>query len=141
MKSLATLIKLQKLRVDEHRQILSRLILRLEGIEQEIERHEARVEAEKTTMRDNPDLGMTYGAFVAWALERSRSLEKQRHAAIQAVEKARDQMAEVFEEQKRYELAEAARQEAERREEDKRERAFLDEVGTQSFIRKKRRDG
>lgn len=138
MKSLSTLIKLQKLKVDEHRQLLAKLQARLEAIEQEIRDLETRKEQERTMMRENPELGMTYGDFLAWAVKHGRALDNHRQAAIQAVEIARDQMAAVFEEQKRYELAEAERIAAAQREEDKKERVFLDEVGTHSFIRKKR---
>jgi len=139
MKSLATLIKLQKNAVDEQRIILGKLQTRLERIEAEIAAHDARRREEEKLFTDHPDMGMTYGAYVRAAILKARALQKQRQSAAAAVEIARDKLAEVFEAQKRYELAEEARLAREEKEEQRRETAFLDEVGSVSFVRNHRK--
>jgi len=138
MKSLAPLIKLQKTRVDEQRLILAKLQVRLEEILGQIAEHEIRQAREQLAVQEHPEMGLTYGAFVKKALRRSRELEKERVVAAKAVEIARERLAEVFEEQKRYEIAEEQRSEEERREELRQETIELDEIGSVFHVRKKK---
>ncbi len=139
MRSLATLIKLQKARVDEQRIMLAKLQEQLEKAEKDLQALRDQMEAQKKLLRKNPDMSLTYGAYLKEALKREELLEKRRKTAEYAVSIARDKLAEVFEEQKRYELAEAKRLEDEAKEEAHKETLFMDEVGSVSFVRKKRR--
>lgn len=138
MRTLSTLIKLQKSRVDEQRLMLAMLQQRLDDIEKAVRDHEERKVLEQKAVQKNPETGLTYGAFVKWAIKRTRELEMQRIVASKAVDMARDNLAAVFEEQKRYELAEEARLEAERQEELRRETLELDEIGGVAHERRKR---
>jgi flagellar export protein FliJ len=136
MKSLATLIKLQKTRVDEQRQVLARLQEQLEIIENAIAELEISKTREQIAAQENPEARTTYGAFLKAAVQRGREMDKQRQIALAAVEVARDKLSELFEEQKRYEVAEADRIAAEIKEENRRETQELDEIGSVSFNRK-----
>jgi flagellar biosynthesis chaperone FliJ len=138
MKSLATLIKLQKTRVDEQRQILAKLQERLQEIENDIALLEIKKAREQAAAEEHTEARMTYGAFLKVAVREGRALEKQRAAALASIEVARAKLAELFEEQKRYEIAAASRQSTEDREERRRETIELDEVGSVTYIRKKR---
>ncbi|HEU0118543.1 MAG TPA: flagellar FliJ family protein [Alphaproteobacteria bacterium] len=129
MKSLATLIKLQKTYVDEQRQQLAKLQERLEQIEMQIAQLEVEKAREQIAAEQNPEARATYGAFVKAAVAKGRELDKERQIAIAAVEAARDKLTELFEEQKRYETAEEARIAAEEKEERRRETIELDEIG------------
>ena len=135
--SLATLIKLMKTHVDEQRQLLAKVQAHLAQIEYEITELEIRQATEQLTVQQNPDMALTYGDFVRWAIERARELETQRQTAAAAVELARDKLSQLFEEQKRYELAAVARDAEERREELKRENDELNEIGSVNFMRNK----
>ena len=137
MSSLDTLIQLIKTRTDEQRQLLARLLAHLEQVEAAIMELDLRQATEQMTVQNNPEMALTYGDFVRWAVARARELEKQRQTAQAAVEIARDKLSQLFEEQKRYELAAAARREAERQEELKRETQELDEIGGEGFRRRK----
>lgn len=137
MKSLLTLIKLTKMRVDEQRQMLAKLQERLAQIENDINELHRRQAIEQDTVQKNPATALTYGDFVRWAIERGRALEKQRLTAAAAVNVSRDKLAEVYAEQKRYELAAAAREAEKLREEQRQETAELDEVGNIAFMRRK----
>jgi len=137
MKSLATLIKLQKTRVDEQRQLLAQLQQQLDAIQRQIIELEVRKAQEQVAAEQNPEARQTYGAFLKAVVARERELEKQRQVMEDAVVLARDKLALLFEEQKRYEIAEAARIEEEAREERRRERIDLDEIGSVSYARKK----
>lgn len=139
MKSLATLIKLQKTRVDEQRLVLAKMQEQLALILGHIEALQSEQEEQRNLLHTNPELAMTYGDYVKVALKKMELLEKKRRTAEIAVSAALEKLAEVFEEQKRYELAEQNRIEEEEREQQRRETHTLDEVGSVSFIRKKKR--
>jgi hypothetical protein len=137
MKSLATLIKLQKTYVDEQRLVLARLQEHLEQIEQEIAAHEIAMTREQIAAQNDEQARFAYGAYVKAAVAQARILEKGRQTAVESVEIARVKLSELFEEQKRYEIAQAAREEAAAAEQRKLDRLELDEVGSVQFTRKK----
>ncbi len=128
MKSLATLIKLQKTFVDEQRQHLARLLDHLENIETKIREVEDLKESEKEAAKDAVTRA-SYGEFLKQMIALGRALEKERQAAERAVQIAQERLAELFEEQKRYEIAEANRIEEEAKAERRLERIELDEIG------------
>ncbi len=136
--SLATLVKLHKMRMDEQRQLLVKLQERLEQVEADITTLELRQATEYLTVQEHPETSLTYGDFVRWAAAQGRELQKQKQATSTAIDLARDRLAELFEEQKRYELAQEARAAEARREEQRRETMAMDEVGSVSFARKQR---
>lgn len=139
MKSLATLIKLQKSFVDEQRILLASLRTQLERIEAEIRALEREKEEQKKLLKSRPEMGLTFGSYIKQATEKGHALEKRRKTAQIAVELAHDKLAELFEGQKRYEIAEENRIKAERQEEARKERIVLDEVGSVTFTRKKKK--
>lgn len=128
MKSLSTLIKLQKTVVDEQRQHLARLQENLDQVLMQMDRLEKLKLREQAAAKD-PVARMTYGAFIKGIIDRSKVLEHERQIADAAVKKAQDKLAELFEEQKRYEIAEEQRLEKEAREERRLETIELDEIG------------
>ena len=128
MKSLATLIKLQKTLVDEQRQHLRRLLEHLDEIEHSITHLEICKAREQAATQDEA-ARLTYGAFLKKMVEQGRTLEKERQTAEMAVKIAQDKLAQLFEEQKRYEIAEAQRLSDEMKEERRRETIELDEIG------------
>jgi flagellar biosynthesis chaperone FliJ len=138
VKSLATLIKLQKTRVDEQRQHLAKLQERLDQIESQIAQLQIRKAREQVAAEQNAEARLTYGQFLKVAIKQEREMEKERMIAAGAVEAAHNQLIELFEEQKRYEIAEASRIEAEKHEDRRRETIQLDEVGSVAFERKHR---
>jgi hypothetical protein len=129
MKSFKTLIKLSKTFVDEQRQQLARLLENLQRIEGEITRLEIMRVREQETATKNPAMNITFGAFIKTVIIKGRLLEKERQTAALAVKMAREKLAELFEEQKRYEIAEDQRLEAEAKEERRLETIELDEIG------------
>lgn len=137
MKSLTTLIKLQKTRVDEQRQALAKLQAHLAEIEQNIAMLEIKKAREQAIVQEHAEARMTYGAFLKAAVRDGRAFEKQRVIVLDAIKSARAKLAELFEEQKRYEIAAEAREMAETRETRRRETIELDEVGSVTYIRKK----
>ena len=135
--SLPTLIKLAKMRVDEQQQMLAKVQARLDQVEAALVTLRQEKESERATVHNNPEAGMTYAVFVQGQVKREKELEKQRQTAQNAVAIARDKLAEVFAEQKRYELALAAHEEEKRREEQKQEMMEMDEIGSVRFARRR----
>lgn len=127
-KSLAALIKLQKSYVDEQRRHVAQLQDRLEKIERDIAQLEIAKAREQEAARD-PAASYTYGEFVKRAVAQGRELEEMRRTAAGAVAVAQDRLAALFEEQKRYEIAEKQRIDDEAREALRRENIELDEIG------------
>jgi len=139
MKSLATLIKLQKTHVDEQQLVLAKMREQLALVVAQVEALCDEQEQQRQLLHENPDLSLTYGEYVKNVIKKMEVLEKKKKAAEYAVDIAHQRLAEVFEEQKRYELAEQNRIEEEEREQQRRETHTLDEVGSISFIRKKKK--
>jgi len=137
MKSLATLIKLQKTRVDEQRLHLARIEEHLAQIEQAIRDLNEQKKREQVAAKKDTANAVTYGAFLKRTIRRGRELDKERLVAIEAVRLARERLAELFEEQKRYELAQQHRDEQARREESRRLTIELDEIGGITHQRRK----
>ena len=140
MKSLATLIKLQKTRVDEQRLILAKMQEQHAAVLLRIEELEAEQEQQRQLIHEDSSYALTYGEYVKRALTLREGLERKRRAAEYAVKLAHDKLAEVFEEQKRYEIAEQNRIDEEERLEQHRETLTLDEVGSISFVRRRKQD-
>lgn len=136
MNGLATLIKLQKTRVDEQRVQLAKLQSRLNEVLTEIAALEIEKAREQVVAEQNAEATTTYGMFLKRAVQHGRQLEKDREVAAHAVEVARDQLNALFEEQKRYEIAEDARLTKAQQEETRRETIELDEIGSVFFARK-----
>lgn len=138
MKGLTTLIKLQKTKVDEQRQFLSKLQNNLDALEQQIAAHEIEKTREQLVAETHPEASLTYGAFIKGAVQKTRQFESERHALLTAVEEARSVLIMLFEEQKRYEIAENLSHQAELKEERRQETLELDEIGSVQFTRKKK---
>jgi len=140
MKSLSTLIKLQKTFVDEQRQHLARLLDHLDNIEGKIRQVEDLKEYEKEAGKEEITRA-SYGEFLKQMVIIGRLLEKERQQAEAAVHVAQEKLAELFEEQKRYEIAEANRIEEEAKAERRLERIELDEIGGMRHERQRTEEG
>lgn len=136
---LATLIKLTRTRLDEQRQMLMAMLDQLERVECEIAVLEARRLVEQQAVSADPTIAFTYGEFLRRYVDLSRNLMQKKVVAANAVEAVRVRITALFEEQKRYELTEATRLEAEKREEARLEMVDLDESGRNVFLRKQKR--
>lgn len=137
MKALVTLIKLQKSLVDEQRQHLAKLQDLLDGVHRRIAELEIAKAREQVAADANTEARATYGAFLKHMAVKTHELEKERLVAVHAVDVAHAKLAELFEEQKRYEIAEQARIDAEAKEERRLERIELDEIGGVTHERRK----
>ena len=116
---------------------LAALQARFDALGDQIQQLEAQKDLERAIVNTIPEAAATYGAFLKASTDRRRYLEGEKDKAALAVQAAHTILIQLFEEQKRYEIAETARLEAEARAEQRDEKIQLDEVGSVQFARKK----
>lgn len=136
-KGLKTLIRLSKFTVDEKRRTLTALQTREEQIIAEIHKEEERLkEEQRLAAEDATGVGFVYGAYHRAWMKRREVMHQALSLVRQEIEKARDELAEAYRELKTYEITQANREKREREEADRKEQAFLDEVGLNLYRRK-----
>ncbi len=128
MKTLGTLIRMAKFEVDERRRSLSVILEREAEFHRRLAALDAEFEHERSLARANPDLARNFGVF-ADRHKRRREVVENRIAAMQpAIVKARDDLADAFEAQKRYEITRDRNQEEAEAEDKRAEQAELDDL-------------
>ncbi len=135
MADLATLIKLQKWRVDEQRKNLLQAELSTREVEQSLSLHEALVVRELELAREANDPMYNFAAFTERMKMQKQKLLEQLEGCRLREAHARDELALLFEELKRYEIAEDTRAAAEDAKRARDEAAALDEVALNRFQR------
>ena len=134
--SLKTIIRLQKLQLDEKRRVLAELHTLADRLRNEIEKVKQEIAHEQETVRDDFSVSFTYSNFAQAALERGRKLGESLGQVEAQINIATDEMAEAFQELKRYELAEEERLKRERDKQKRKEAAMLDEPARVGFRRR-----
>ncbi len=134
--SLKTIIRLQKLQLDEKRRVLAELHTLADRLRNEIEKVKQEIAHEQETVRDDFSVSFTYSNFAQAAMERGRRLGQSLAQVEAQIEIATDEMAEAFQELKRYELAEEERQKRERDKQKRKDAAMLDETALVGFRRR-----
>ncbi|TAN68275.1 MAG: hypothetical protein EPN20_06515 [Magnetospirillum sp.] len=136
-KGLKTLIRLSKWNVDEKQRIL----VALQGREDEIlswikQSEEQLKEEQRIAADDSTGVGFSYGAFANAWLGRRQQLFAMLEMVRAEIIRARDELAEAFNELKTYEITQRERDRRAQAERDKKEQAFLDEIGLNIHRRK-----
>ena len=126
-KSLKTLSRIQKFNIDEQRKIL---IARLRQMSQEY------VE-EKAFAAANPGVG-DFGAYTKLYLERRRLEEAHLQRVTQEIDAIRNKIADMFREQKTYQIVDKRREAAAVHEAEQKEQKSLDEIGTNAYIKQRK---
>jgi flagellar export protein FliJ len=136
-KGLKTLIRLSKWNVDEKQRVL----VALQGREDEIlswikQSEEQLKEEQRIAADDSTGVGFSYGAFANAWLGRRQQLFAMLEMVRAEIIRARDELAEAFNELKTYEITQRERDRRAQAERDKKEQAFLDEIGLNIHRRK-----
>jgi flagellar FliJ protein len=129
-KGLKTLIRLAKWNVDEKQRIL----VAWQGREDEIlaairQAEQSLIHEQQVASADAAGVGFAYAAFANAWLSRREQLMQMLEQVRQEIVKARDDLAEAFNQLKTYEITQKERERRAQAELDKKEQAFLDEVG------------
>ena len=135
MKSaLKTLTRIQKFQIDEQRKILSELPEKQDILQAQLEQLNRDFEQEKEFARNNAGVG-DFGAYVKRYMQQRENLEMQIAVLEKKIEHERDVMADMFEEQKTYEIVDDQRTKRAAKEEEQKMQKVLDEIGTNSFLK------
>lgn len=109
MKSaLKTLTRIQKFQIDEQRKILSELQEKQDILQAQLEQLNRDFEQEKEFARNNAGVG-DFGAYVKRYMQQRENLEMQVAVLEKKIEHERDVMADMFKEQKTYEIVDDQR--------------------------------
>mgnify|MGYP001167179379 FL=1 len=135
MKSaLKTLTRIQKFQIDEQRKILSELQEKQDILQAQLEQLNRDFEQEKEFDRNNAGVG-DFGAYVKRYMQQRENLEMQIAVLEKKIEHERDVMADMFKEQKTYEIVDDQRTKRAAKEEEQKMQKVLDEIGTNSFLK------
>ena len=140
MSSLKTIIRLHKWQLDEKRRALSELQNLRDRLTDELARLREMVRHEQETARNDPAVAFGYAAFAKAARERDQRLQESIAQVDQQIVTATEEMAEAFQELKRFELAEEERLKRERAKIRRKEDAMLDETALVGFRRRQQQE-
>ncbi len=141
MTVLSSLVRVHSWALNEKRQKLAGLEELVDKMHQDLEQLEAELNNEQRAAADSIEGTFAFPTFVAAALERRRKLRESIVNLGSAIDAARAEVREAFQEVKKFELA---RDNYERREREKvarREQRELDELGANIHQRKKASGG
>jgi flagellar export protein FliJ len=137
MTALGSLVRVHTWELNEKRQKLVELQELSDKIRQDVENLEAQLQHEQSAAAGSIEGTIAFPAFVAAALERRKKLRVSIANLDLAIEAAREEVREVFQEVKKYELARDNHEKRERERIAKREQNELDELGVNLHRRKK----
>ncbi len=132
--ALKTLTRIQKFQIDEQRKILSELQEKQDILQAQLEQLNRDFEQEKEFARNNAGVG-DFGAYVKRYMQQRENLEMQIAVLEKKIEHERDVMADMFKEQKTYEIVDDQRTKRAAKEEEQKMQKILDEIGTNSFLK------
>lgn len=137
-KSLRSLIRLHDWDVDEKRRVLSEYLGQVAVIEERARKLEESVIREQKIAAEVPgEAGLYYGNFANMVIQRRELLAQLKAELEKQVVTARENLRQAYRELKKYETAQANRDEREEAEGNRREQIDLDEIGIQGFLRKR----
>lgn len=133
-KSLKTLGRIQKFKIDEQRKLLAEKMREEDRILNDINSLITSYLQEKDFASRNPNLG-DFGAYTKRYLEHKQHLETQLDNIRQEIEEIRDKISDMFKEQKTFEIVDRNRLHQELVEQEQKEQKLLDEIGTNTYIK------
>ena len=133
-KSLKTLGRIQKFRIDEQRKLLAEKMTEEDNVLSDINNLIAKYQEEKEFAAGNPNIG-DFGAYTKRYLKIKQFLEEKLAQIRQEIEKIRDEISDMVKEQKTFEIVERNRKDQERHEFEQKEQKLLDEIGTNAYIK------
>lgn len=133
--SLKTLSRIQKFQIDEQRKLLTERLEEEEKLLNERSELIRAFEAEKAFSREQSCIG-DFGAYVKLYMQKKEALDLQIEEVRKQIEEIRDIIADMFKEQKTFEIVERNRKAAEQKAEDEKTSKMLDEIGTNAYLKK-----
>jgi len=132
--ALQILGRIEKFNINEQRKILVALQEQQDGIIALLKKLDRQFELDKECQRQNQLIG-DFGAYVKKYLETREMYQTQIAELERQIEQVRGIIADMFKEQKTYEIIDENRQKRVQHEEDLKLQKQLDEIGTNSYIK------
>jgi flagellar export protein FliJ len=141
MTALGSLVRVHSWALNEKRQKLAGLEELADKMHQDVEQLEANLNNEQRAAAGSMEGTIAFPAFVAAALERRKKLRESIADLGLAIDAARAEVREAFQEVKKYEFAQDDHERREREKVARREQRELDELGANIHRRKKASGG
>ena len=136
MSALDSLIRLHRWQLDERKRDLATLEDLAASLVEERRKLDAEDERERTVASASPEAAFGYAGFARGLIDRRRKLEQSQAETAERIVRAREALAEAFQEVKRYEIAAANRAKQQEQRQSKRQQQTLDNLGIEGFRRK-----
>ena len=136
MSALESLIRLSRWQLDERRRDLATLETLAEKLKEERLKLEAEDKREQAIAGRSAEAAYGYAGYARGLIDRRRKLEQSQVEVAEQIVRAREALAEAFQEMKRYEIAAANRQRQQEQREAKRQQGVMDDLGVEGFRRK-----
>lgn len=133
--ALKTLSRIKKFELDEQQRLLAIELDNEDKLQTQLQKLIECYNQEKEFVMQNPTL-CDFGLYTDQYLKKRRTLEKKIQDVQNKIEQIRDVMADIFKEQKTYNLIEEHRIKQRQKELDTAEQKTLDEIGTNAYIKK-----
>lgn len=133
--SLKTLSRIRKFQIDEQRKLLTEQLDKEENLLAERSELIRAFEAEKAFSREQGYIG-DFGAYVKLYMQKKELLDSEIAKVRERIEEIRDVIADMFKEQKTFDIVERNRKAAEQKKEESKTQKMLDEIGTNAYLKK-----
>jgi len=139
-KDLHSLIRYQGWQVDEKRRALGELLRIVKSLENRMHQLHEDLKSEQAAAAASPEVaGVIYGSFAQSFITERENLLDSIGKAEQKVAIAREELREAYQEQKKFEMTQEARDKKEEEERNLLEQKELDEIGAEVHRQKSRR--
>ena len=133
--ALQTLTRIQKLALDEQRKILRQYLDREDNLILQLNNLISEFEQEKEFARHNNCVG-DFVRYTKLYLKKKEEIEHSLEKVRQEIAKIRDIITDMYKEQKTYEIVDEERKKAKQKEIEYNEQKLLDEIGTNTYIKR-----
>jgi flagellar FliJ protein len=130
------LIRLNRWQVDERRRELAALEEFAAKLAEDRRKLEAEDVRERAAAAASPETAYAYAAYARVLVGRRNKLQQSQDEVAEQVARARDALAEAFQELKRYEIAAENRTKLAEQREARRQQQVMDDLGIEGFRRK-----
>ncbi|MBM3572819.1 MAG: hypothetical protein FJX52_10775 [Alphaproteobacteria bacterium] len=141
MKGIATLIRLHTQQLDEKRRVLAELQDLADRLRQSLVDLGEEMKREQEIAATSVEAGQTYHDYAVALIARREKIEESIRDVDRQVAAAADEVAEAFQELKRYEIAKANRDRRNQEKLDRAEQAGFDEMGLSMYRRREQGGG
>jgi flagellar export protein FliJ len=135
MKTLATLIKLHRRRLDELRRQMGALENQKAQLLQTSQRLQEELREEINKASQQPEMGHFFGGFAKRIQQRQEDIAEEVRSLDKQMQKLNDEIAEAYTDVKKYEIAEQNAKERAKQEALRKENIMLDELAQQQHRR------